>query len=301
MLLDHPAVAQAWRSRMPHDKLGEEVAAAVVLREGASATERELRDFAAERLADSRCRGRSCSSTRSRRARPASCSASGWRERLGAGGMRIVHLRRGRDRRLLGGRARARRQDVTLIARGAHLAAMRAHGLTLLGGEERRVTSPRAPTIPPRRAAGLSWSCAQGALGRRPRATARAAARARHGGRDGAERHALVVLHGIAGRWRTTASSSVDPAAASGTRSGRSASSAASSTQPARSSRRRHPPHRGRPLQPGRARRHAIGARPALGQALTTAGLKAPVPTAHPRRDLGQALGQRCRSTRSAR
>ena len=37
---------------MPHDKLGEEVAAAVVLREGASATERELRDFVAGRLAD---------------------------------------------------------------------------------------------------------------------------------------------------------------------------------------------------------------------------------------------------------
>ena len=37
---------------MPHDKLGEEVAAAVVLREGLSATERELRDFVAGRLAD---------------------------------------------------------------------------------------------------------------------------------------------------------------------------------------------------------------------------------------------------------
>ena len=53
VLLDHPAVAQARdASRMPHDKLGEEVAAAVVLREGTSATERELRDFAPSRLAD---------------------------------------------------------------------------------------------------------------------------------------------------------------------------------------------------------------------------------------------------------
>ena len=43
-----PAVASVRHaSRMPHDKLGEEVAAAVVLREGASATERELREFAA--------------------------------------------------------------------------------------------------------------------------------------------------------------------------------------------------------------------------------------------------------------
>ena len=50
--MDHPAVQQAVTFAMPHDKLGEEVAAAVVLREGASATEREIRDFAASRLAD---------------------------------------------------------------------------------------------------------------------------------------------------------------------------------------------------------------------------------------------------------
>ena len=37
---------------MPHPKLGEEVAAAVVLREGHAATEREIRDFAASRMAD---------------------------------------------------------------------------------------------------------------------------------------------------------------------------------------------------------------------------------------------------------
>jgi acyl-coenzyme A synthetase/AMP-(fatty) acid ligase len=37
---------------MPHAKLGEEVAAAVVLREGADCSERELRDFVAQQLAD---------------------------------------------------------------------------------------------------------------------------------------------------------------------------------------------------------------------------------------------------------
>lgn len=51
-LLDHPAVAQAVAFAMPHDKLGEEVAAAVVLKQGAEASERELRDFVAQRLAD---------------------------------------------------------------------------------------------------------------------------------------------------------------------------------------------------------------------------------------------------------
>jgi oxalate---CoA ligase len=50
--MDHPAVAQVVTFAMPHDELGEEVAAAVVLREGATLTEKELREFAAKRLAD---------------------------------------------------------------------------------------------------------------------------------------------------------------------------------------------------------------------------------------------------------
>ena len=52
ILLDHPAVEQVVTFAMPHDKLGEEVAAAVVLADGAEASERELRDFVSQRLAD---------------------------------------------------------------------------------------------------------------------------------------------------------------------------------------------------------------------------------------------------------
>jgi acyl-CoA synthetase (AMP-forming)/AMP-acid ligase II len=52
VLSAHPAVAQAVTFGMPHAKLGEEVAAAVVLREGQALSEQELRVFAAERLAD---------------------------------------------------------------------------------------------------------------------------------------------------------------------------------------------------------------------------------------------------------
>ncbi|MGO4914770.1 acyl--CoA ligase [Pseudogemmobacter sp. W21_MBD1_M6] len=52
VLMDHPAVVQVVTFSTPHPKLGEEVAAAVVLREGHSATEREIRDFAASRMAD---------------------------------------------------------------------------------------------------------------------------------------------------------------------------------------------------------------------------------------------------------
>jgi acyl-CoA synthetase (AMP-forming)/AMP-acid ligase II len=50
VLSEHPAVAQVVTFAVPHDKLGEEVAAAVVLREGAEATEAAIRDFAAARL-----------------------------------------------------------------------------------------------------------------------------------------------------------------------------------------------------------------------------------------------------------
>jgi oxalate---CoA ligase len=50
-LMDHPAVLQAVAFAVPHDMLGEDVAAAVVLREGEAATEQELRAFLAGRLA----------------------------------------------------------------------------------------------------------------------------------------------------------------------------------------------------------------------------------------------------------
>jgi len=52
VLMDHPAVQQVVTFAMPHDKLGEEVAAAVVLREGAEADPQEIRAFASERLAN---------------------------------------------------------------------------------------------------------------------------------------------------------------------------------------------------------------------------------------------------------
>ena len=39
--------------------------------------------------------------------------------------------------------------DVSLVARGAHFAAMRERGLKLLIGDEERVVQPRCPTIRP--------------------------------------------------------------------------------------------------------------------------------------------------------
>ena len=52
IIMEHPAVHQCVTFGMPHDMLGEEVAAAVVLKQGAEASDRDLRQFAAGRLAD---------------------------------------------------------------------------------------------------------------------------------------------------------------------------------------------------------------------------------------------------------
>lgn len=52
ILMDHAAVAQVVCFGMPHPKLGEEVAAVVVLREGQQASERDLQQFVAGRAAD---------------------------------------------------------------------------------------------------------------------------------------------------------------------------------------------------------------------------------------------------------
>ncbi len=52
ILLEHPDIAQAVTFAIPHDKLGEEIAAAVVPRENATLESRDVRDFATSRLAD---------------------------------------------------------------------------------------------------------------------------------------------------------------------------------------------------------------------------------------------------------
>ncbi|MGH1357323.1 MAG: acyl--CoA ligase [Burkholderiaceae bacterium] len=52
VLMDHPAIQQVVTFGIPHEKLGEEVGAAVVLRDSEQADEKSIRAFAAERLAD---------------------------------------------------------------------------------------------------------------------------------------------------------------------------------------------------------------------------------------------------------
>ena len=52
IIMEHPAVHQCVTFGMPHAMLGEEVAAAIVLKQGAQATDTELREFAKVKLAD---------------------------------------------------------------------------------------------------------------------------------------------------------------------------------------------------------------------------------------------------------
>jgi oxalate---CoA ligase len=52
IMMEHPAVHQCVTFGMPHDMLGEEVAAAIVLKQGTQSSEKELREFAKVRVAD---------------------------------------------------------------------------------------------------------------------------------------------------------------------------------------------------------------------------------------------------------
>jgi long-chain acyl-CoA synthetase len=51
VLYEHPAIREAAVVGVPHESLGEEVAAVVALKPGADAREEELRDFAKQRVA----------------------------------------------------------------------------------------------------------------------------------------------------------------------------------------------------------------------------------------------------------
>lgn len=52
VMLSHPEIAQVVCFAVPHDKLGEDIAAAVVLKEGSKLDERAIRNFTAQHLAD---------------------------------------------------------------------------------------------------------------------------------------------------------------------------------------------------------------------------------------------------------
>ena len=52
VLMDHPSIVQVVTFAVPHEKLGEDVAAAVVLEDGSKVTESDLKAFASDRMVD---------------------------------------------------------------------------------------------------------------------------------------------------------------------------------------------------------------------------------------------------------
>ena len=83
VLMEHPAIAQVVTFAVPDGLLGEDIAAAVVLREHASATEREIQAFAAARLADFKVPRRVILLHDIPPGRLANCSGWGWLRRWG--------------------------------------------------------------------------------------------------------------------------------------------------------------------------------------------------------------------------
>ncbi len=196
VIMDHPAVAQAVTFAMPHDKLGEDVAAAVVLREGAQAGEQEIRDFVAMRLADFKVPRRVVilDEIPKRRDRQAAAHRPGReaRSRL----MRVAIFGAGAIGGYLAAKlAAAGTVELSLVARGAHLDAIRTDGLRLIeGGSDstHRVVATDDARILGVQDAVLLTLKAQ-SVPRRARC-ARPVARTGDGGGDDAERPAVVVL-----------------------------------------------------------------------------------------------------------
>ena len=146
VLSEHPAVAQALTFSIPHPMLGEEVGAAVVLREGMTlhgARAARLRGEAARRLQGAAQGGVPAGDPEGRDGQaPAHRPGGEARDRSVA--MKLCVYGAGAIGGLLGARlAQKGEVDVTFIARGPHLAAMQADGVTLVSGGERVTVRPR--------------------------------------------------------------------------------------------------------------------------------------------------------------
>ena len=83
-LMDHPAVLQVVTFAVPHDMLGEDVAAAVVLRDGATVSDKNCARFCPRNSRRLRRREKFCFSAKSLKARPANYNASDWRKNWGS-------------------------------------------------------------------------------------------------------------------------------------------------------------------------------------------------------------------------
>ncbi len=157
--MDHPAIAQVVTFAMPHDKLGEEVAAAIVLREGQAATDGEIREFCATRLADFKVPRKIVDPRRDPERGDRQTAADRPRAEARPRLMRVAVFGAG----AIGGHlaaklAAAGRVDLSLVARGEHLAALRERGLRLIEARRGQHLPGQGQRRPGRRSASRTTS-----------------------------------------------------------------------------------------------------------------------------------------------
>ena len=135
VLLSHPAVAEAVAFGFPHPALGEEVAAAVVLRTPEAS--RPCSNSAVERLAEFKCPKKlhiiETHSAHGDRKNAAPCG--GQSASLERGGMKFLIAGAGAIGAYMGACMARAGLDVTLFARGPHLRAMQERGVRVESGE----------------------------------------------------------------------------------------------------------------------------------------------------------------------
>jgi acyl-CoA synthetase (AMP-forming)/AMP-acid ligase II len=148
VIMDHPAVAQVVTFAMPHEKLGEEVAAAVVLREGQQVQRRRAARLRCDQAGGLQGAAQDPVPAGDTEGRHRQAAAHRPGAETGIGRMKICVYGAGAIGGLLGARLARAGEDVTLIARGPHLAAMRGKGLKVTGIGGDFTVSPRATDNP---------------------------------------------------------------------------------------------------------------------------------------------------------
>ena len=296
--------AGASPSAVPHDKLGEEVAAAVVLREGSPRRTASCGPSVGARLAPFKVPRKFVFLTEIPKGATGKLQRIGLAEKLGLTAMKVAIFGAGAIGGFLGVRLARQGADVTFIARGPHLAAMQANGLTL---RQRAATASLCGRAASRSAeeAGRAGLC-----GRHPESERAAGGRAGDRHADGAGNRA-----GHRHQWRALLVF-LWPGQPVPRPAWWKASIRAGAVE--RRCRRRRPSaawsiRRPKSSSPG-VIEHTYGNRFTLGEPdgakapgsrrcrrAAQAGLKAPVRTKYPRRDCGSSCGATWPSTRSRR
>ena len=295
VLMDHPAVAQVVTFAMPHAKLGEEVACAVVLREGMVVVEQEIRTFASGRLADFKVPRKVVILEEIPKGATGKLQRIGLAQKLGPRRVRICIYGAGAIGGLLGARLAKAGAEVSLVARGPHLAAMREKGLTLRSAEETFTVRPAATDDPA--SLGAAGLCRR-SRSRRIRCRAWSAPMQPLLGPDtavvmGVNGVPWWYFHGLGGAVRGPAAAQRRPRRRAVGRHRPGARDRLRRLPGGRGARaRRDRAGRGRPLHPGRALGRADRAHRAPVPGPDRRRPQGAGPRQDPRRDLGQALGQ---------